>query len=41
MLRKELDRKEADRVLDGLLEDQEFRDMFVRKINQVKAVPQT
>jgi integrase/recombinase XerD len=37
VLQKDLERKEADRVLDSLLEDQEFREMFVRKINQVKA----
>jgi len=36
ILRRELDRKEADQVLDRLLEDQEFREMLVRKMLGIK-----
>lgn len=36
ILRKSLDRKEADDIMDRLLEDQEFREMFLRKIEMAK-----
>ena len=36
LIRKSMVRKEADKVLDSLLEDQEFREMFLRKIEMVK-----
>jgi integrase len=36
VLKKGLERKEADRILDSLLEDPEFREMFVRKIEIIK-----
>ena len=36
VLRKGLGRKEADDIMDRLLEDQEFREMFVRKIAFMK-----
>ena len=36
VLRKGLGRKEADDIMDRLLEDQEFREMFVRKVEMVK-----
>jgi hypothetical protein len=32
IIRKSLEKKEVDRVLDSLLEDQEFRDVFLRKV---------
>lgn len=37
ILTKELERKEADKRLDKLLEDQEFREMFLRKFRELKA----
>jgi ribosomal protein L37E len=37
VLSKELDRKEADRVLDSLLDDDEFREMFVRKVAKLSS----
>jgi len=36
VMRKDMERKEADQLLDRLLNDGEFREMFVRKINQTK-----
>jgi len=36
IVKKSIERKEADRVLDSLLEDPEFREMFVRKIGTVR-----
>jgi integrase/recombinase XerD len=36
IIRKGLDRKQADKIMDGLLEDQEFREMFLRKIRLLK-----
>jgi site-specific recombinase XerD len=36
IVRKSTERTEADRVLDGLLQDDEFREMFVRKIGTVR-----
>jgi len=38
IIRKNLDRKEADDIMDSLLEDQEFRKMFVRKLEMVKTL---
>jgi len=35
IVQKDLERGEADKVLDSLLQDEEFREMFVRKISQV------
>lgn len=35
ILHRDMERKEADRMLDKLLEDQEFRDMFLRKIENI------
>ncbi len=32
ILQKDMERKEADRTLDSLLKDQEFREMFLRKV---------
>lgn len=32
---RDLERREADKVLDSLLQDEEFREMFVKKISQV------
>jgi len=32
ILRKDLDRREADKALDGLLQDEEFREMLIKKI---------
>jgi len=31
-----MERKEADQIMDRLLEDQEFREMFVRKMMLMK-----
>ena len=39
IIRQTLERKEADKVLDGLLEDQEFRELFLRKIVQMGGKP--
>lgn len=36
-IRAEMERKEADNILDNLLEDQEFREMFMRKIADIKS----
>jgi hypothetical protein len=36
VLHKDLDRHEADKILDGLLQDDEFREMFVRKLETLK-----
>jgi len=36
IMQKDLERREADKFLDSLLQDEEFREMFVRKINQTK-----
>jgi hypothetical protein len=36
VLKKGLERKEADRILDSLLEDPEFREMFLRKVEMTK-----
>ncbi len=36
IIKKGIERKEADKVLDNLLEDQEFREMFMRKIGDLK-----
>lgn len=32
VLRKSLERKEADDIMDSLLEDQEFREVLIRKV---------
>ena len=37
LVKKDQQRKEADEILDHLLEDQEFRDMFVRKLKILSA----
>lgn len=34
---RDLERREADKVLDSLLEDQEFRDIFIRKLEALKS----
>jgi integrase len=39
VIRKSTERTEADRVLDSLLQDEEFREMFVRKIAGLKPNP--
>ncbi len=36
IFKKDAERNEADKVLDRLLEDQEFRQMFVRKVEFIK-----
>jgi len=36
VIRKTLERKEADDIMDRLLEDQEFREMFMRKVEMFK-----
>lgn len=36
VMKKDMDRKEADKVLDSLLEDQEFRELFMQKILSMK-----
>lgn len=36
IIKKGLDRKQADKIMDNLLEDQEFREMFLRKIEMLK-----
>ena len=36
IVQKDMDRSEADKMLDGLLLDEEFREMFVRKIGIVQ-----
>jgi integrase/recombinase XerD len=36
IIRKGLDRKQADKIMDDLLEGHEFREMFVRKISMIK-----
>lgn len=35
MIREDVERKEADKVLDRLIEDREFRDMLLRKIGEM------
>lgn len=35
-IKKTMERKEADDIMDRLLEDQEFREMFTRKLNSLK-----
>jgi len=37
VLRKGLERKEADDIMDRLLGDQEFREVFIRKLNLLSA----
>jgi len=43
IVQKDLERREADKVLDSLLKDDEFREMFVRKvaIMKEKSAPQS
>lgn len=36
VIRKNLERKEADDIMDRLLEDQEFREVFLRKVEMLK-----
>jgi hypothetical protein len=36
IIQKSMERKEADQIMDRLLEDQEFREMFVRKLTSFK-----
>lgn len=36
VIRKSIDRKEADSIMDQLLEDQEFREVFLRKVEMIK-----
>jgi len=36
IIRKTIERREADRVMDKLLEDEEFREMFLRKIEMLR-----
>ena len=36
LLRKDLERKDADAALDGLLHDEEFREMLIKKIETMK-----
>ncbi len=36
IIKKGLDRKQADKIMDNLLEDPEFREMFLRKIESLK-----
>jgi hypothetical protein len=36
IIQKSMERKEADQIMDRLLEDQEFREMFVRKMMLMK-----
>jgi hypothetical protein len=35
IIQKSMERKEADQIMDRLLEDQEFREMFVRKVTKL------
>lgn len=37
VLKKGLERKTADDIMDGLLEDSEFREIFLRKIEMIKS----
>jgi len=41
IIRKTIDRKEADKVMDSLLEDREFREMFVRKVENLSKPDKT
>jgi hypothetical protein len=36
IIQKSMERKEANQIMDRLLEDQEFREMFVRKMMLMK-----
>jgi hypothetical protein len=36
IIKKGLKKKQADKTMDDLLEDQEFREMFLRKIETLK-----
>jgi len=36
VIRKTIERKEADDIMDRLLEDEEFREMFMRKLLDIK-----
>jgi hypothetical protein len=38
MMKSEMDRKKADGILDELINDNEFRELFVRKLQQLQPV---
>lgn len=37
VIKQGIDRKDSDKILDDLLEDQEFREVFLRKIGGLKS----
>jgi ribosomal protein L40E len=39
VMREDIDRDKADSVLDSLLQDREFRDLFIRKLQGLSAGP--
>jgi len=36
IVQKDLERREADKIMDRLLQDEEFREMLVRKVDTIK-----
>jgi hypothetical protein len=38
ILKEEMDRKTAEQVLDGLVKDREFREVFIRKLQEESVI---